>query len=116
MTVVKFTMDERKQSATLRVKGHVGWNVAGDDIVCAAISILAYTLAQNIKIAYERGLLKYLPRIKLKEGDAIITSRAADSDAYNEILHMYLYTQTGYQVLAHNYPKYVILEMFGTAE
>lgn len=116
MVVAKFGMDASRLVVSLHVKGHAGQNVVGHDIVCASASILAYTLAQNIKMAQERSLFKYSPKIKLKEGDAIITCRAKDEETYTEILHTFLVIQTGYMVLAHNYPHYVAVEMFGQAE
>ena len=116
MVIAKFGMDASRLMVSLHVKGHAGQNVVGHDIVCASASILAYTLAQNIKMAQERNLFKYSPKIKLKEGDSIITCRARDEEAYTEILHTYLVIQTGYQLLAHNYPHYVAVNMFGQAE
>lgn len=116
MVVAKFGMDASRLMVSLHVKGHAGSNAPGHDIVCASASILAYTLAQNIKMSEERGHLKYSPKIKLKEGDSIITCRAKDEETYAEMLHTYLVIQTGYMVLAHNYPQYVAVEMFGQAE
>ena len=116
MVVAKFTMDESRKMVTLRVKGHAGANIPGNDIICSSASILAYTVAQNIKMAESRGMLKYPPRMKMKSGDFIITCRAKDDEAYSEILHTYLVVQTGYVLLAHNYPQYVAVEMFGEAE
>jgi uncharacterized protein YsxB (DUF464 family) len=116
MVVAKFGMDASRLMASLHVKGHAGQNAPGNDIVCASASILAYTLAQNIKISEEQGHLKYSPKIKLKEGDSIITCRAKDEETYNEMLHTFLVIQTGYALLAHNYPHYVAVELFGQAE
>lgn len=116
MVIAKFTMDGHRRMASLHVSGHAGQNVPGHDVVCASASILAYTVAQNIKMARERGLLKYQPTLKLKSGNAIITCRAKDEESYAEILHTYLVIQAGYQLLAHNYPQYVAVETFGEAE
>ena len=116
MVVAKFGMDASRLMASLHVKGHAGQNAPGNDIVCASASILAYTLAQNIKISEEQGNLKYSPKIKLKEGDSIITCRAKDLESFNEVLHTFLVIQTGYVLLAHNYPQYVAVEMFGQDE
>ena len=116
MIVARFTMDEKKESVTLRVKGHAGLAEKGRDIICSSASILAYTLAQNIKGAETRGLFKYAPKISLKDGNTIITCRAKDDEAYTEILHTFLVVQTGYQLLAHNFPQFVAVEMFGEAQ
>lgn len=114
MVVARFTMDETRDMVSLHVKGHAGMNNPGNDIVCSAASILAYTLAQNIKTAEAREKLKYRPKIKLSEGDAIISCRVKKDD-YAEIIHAFLVIQTGYVLLAHNYPQFVAVEMFGEA-
>ena len=116
MVVAKFTTNEQKMEVSLHVKGHAGQNSIGKDIICASASVLAYTVAQNVKVAEERGILKYSPKLKLTGGDAIITCRAKDGGSYTELLHTYLVVQTGYVLLAHNYPQYVAVEMFGEAE
>lgn len=113
MVVAKFTMDESKRSVTLKVKGHAGAAPKGEDTICASATILAYTVAQNIKMADSRGMLKYSPTIKLRDGDSIISCRAKDHESYAELLHTYLVVQTGYVLLAHNYPQFVVVEMFG---
>ena len=113
MVVAKFTMDESRKMVTLRVKGHAGQNTPGNDIICSSASILAYTVAQCVKMAESRGQLKFPPRLKMNSGDFIITARAKDDEAYSELLHTYLVVQTGYVLLAHNYPQYVAVEMFG---
>lgn len=115
MVIARFTMDESKRLVTLKLNGHAGQAEAGKDIICSSASILAYTVAQNIKMAEARGLLKYSPTIKLREGNSIISCRAKDDEAYAELLHTYLVVQAGYQLLAHNYPQYVAVEMFGEA-
>ena len=113
MVKAEFTMDASRKMASLHIMGHAGAGDYGKDIICASASILAYTLAQNIKMERVRGLLKYEPKIKLNEGKAIITCRAKDDESYAEILHTFLVIQTGYQLLANNYPDYVMLNMFG---
>jgi hypothetical protein len=67
-------------------------------------------------MAEARGILKYPPTVKLNDGSSIITCRAKDDDSYTELLHTYLVIQTGYQLLAHNYPQFVAVEMFGEAK
>lgn len=116
MIVARFSMNEEKRVVTLRVKGHAGLAEKGKDIICSSATILAYTLAQNIKGADARGLLMYAPKLTLRDGNSIIRCRAKDDEAYTELLHTYLVVQTGYQLLAHNYPQYVAVEMFGEAQ
>ena len=113
MVVAKFTMDESRRMVNLHVKGHAGAAPKGQDTVCASATILAYTVAQNVKMAETRGMLKYSPVVKLRDGNSIISCRAKDDDSYAELLHTYLVIQSGYQVLAHNYPQFVAVETFG---
>lgn len=115
MITVKFTMDEERNMASLHMNGHADAGDVGHDIICASASILAYTLAQNLLMVRSKGILKYDPQIKLKRGKAVITCRAVSEDDYAEILHIFLIIQTGFQLLAHNYPEYVVLTMFGEA-
>ena len=116
MVVAKFTTDKKRLMVSLHVKGHAGAAPSGHDIICSSASILAYTVAQNIKMAEARGILKYAPTVKSKAGDFIITCRAKDDDSYAELLHTYLVIQTGYVLLAHNYPQFVAVELLGEAE
>ncbi len=113
MVVAKFAMDASRNMVSLHVKGHAGAAPKGEDTVCASATILAYTVAQNIRVADARGMLKYSPTIKLRDGDSIISCRAKDHESYAELLHTYLVVQTGYVLLAHNYPQFVAVEMFG---
>lgn len=115
MVFVEFDKDDKKKQLSLHVKGHAEFDNAGQDIVCSAVSILTYTLAQNVKVHNTRGLCKDNPMIKFGKGDAVITCRAKDDKSFAELLGAYLYTQTGYDLLAHNYPKYVKLKMIGQA-
>ena len=66
MIQVKFEMDGDNTLVQMSVKGHAMANVPGLDTICAGASTLAYTLAQNLKIAYAQGMLRTEPKIKLK--------------------------------------------------
>lgn len=112
MITVAFSVDYDRQIVSLHMDGHAGSAKYGQDIVCASASILCYTIAQNMKMMRSMGKLKYEPRIKLKEGKAIISARANDG-CFEEMAHSFLVIQTGFQLLAHNYPEYVLLKMFG---
>lgn len=115
MLVARFEKDDQKKMLTLRVKGHANAGNVGYDIICSAASILACTLGQQIKFAEVDGKLKYNPKIKLKEGDSLISCRAKD-DAWAEILLYFAEIQTGFFLLAHNYPQYVAVEMLGSED
>ena len=109
MIIARFELDEERGSLTLRVSGHAGAAKAGEDIVCASASILAYTLAQTMKVDRTAGRLRYEPRIKLHDGDAVVTVRPT-SEWTGAVLAEWFVVLNGYLLLAHNYPQYVTVD------
>lgn len=107
------TFEKEGKKLTLKVEGHAGQAEIGHDIVCAATSILTYTVAQIVKYEADKGGFKDSPIISLKEGDSIVSCEPSD-EKYAEILHSYYVARVGYMLLAHNFPQYVELKTFGT--
>ena len=87
------------------IEGHAGYGAYGTDIVCAAASMLFYTLAQTLNARSVDGF-------KVSEsGDETIRrvecapsadEREAVSVVYETIMH-------GFTALASSYPEYVSL-------
>ena len=115
MLVARFEMDEEKRSACLRLQGHAQAGKAGQDIICAGASMMAYELAQCLKVMRERGLLRYEPVCKMREGNTLISCKAKESGWAETLVH-FLHTQTGFYLLAHHYPSFVAVEMLGNDE
>lgn len=104
MLTVTFTETGGKLS--LRLEGHAGYAEAGQDIVCASASILAYTLASIVDAyGYEVD-----PNISMESGDTIIECHCKDTVTFCKVADAYYYAKRGYALLAHNYPQYVRLE------
>ena len=57
----------------LRMTGHAGQADVGHDVVCAAATILCYTVAQTALDLYEQGKLRKRPRVDIGKGDATVT-------------------------------------------
>lgn len=112
MVTAEFTTDNG--CICLRVTGHAGAEEKGRDIVCAACSILAYTVAQTLQYMFEEGELQKKPRLKLEDGNTVIIARPRKS-FYTEALHTFYVAQVGYNLLAHSYPQYVTLVSFGAS-
>ena len=115
MVKAEFFTNKESGSITMKLSGHAGQAKKGEDIVCAAASILAYTVAQALQFMYEQGDLQKKPHIRLAEGDTVIVAKPK-AESYAEALHTFFVAQVGYHLLAHNYPQYVTLSSFGEAE
>ena len=102
--MIRVTQTDDGKTLALAVTGHAGKGPKGEDIVCAAATMLAYTLAQNVS-KYRLGL-KGRPKIQMKEGDIIV--RCRPKDRHREQLRLVYETiGEGYRLLAHNYPDAV---------
>lgn len=115
MIKVSFKRDKDSKEISMFVYGHAGQNSLGNDIVCSAASILAYTVAQTIRYIESQGGLEKEPCIALDEGDAVITCHPKEEYA-GEVLQTYFVAEVGYSLLAHNFPRFVDLKVFGEAE
>lgn len=103
MTTVEFT----DTGGVLRLKadGHAGWGDSGRDLVCAAESILAYTLVKNLLNAKERGWLEELDTDIWDGG--VMAEAVPRQDVTAKIYTIFQTILTGYRLLAENYPENV---------
>ena len=96
---------------TLRVKGHAGSAPAGQDLLCAAVTALSYTLAQAVTDAADK--LENEPMIELREGFAKVSSKPLE--AYRPgVMVMYQTILSGFQMLSGNYPGQIKVITHGT--
>ena len=109
MVYVKFYQKPSQGSIHMVMQGHANTAPAGADLVCAGATMMAYTLAQAVQFLYEQGKLRKKPKIRILEGKATVIATPAE-DAYAETLHTFWVAQCGIHVLAHNYPRNVILD------
>lgn len=69
--MIDVTYDRKR--LILKVKGHAHSGEAGHDLVCAAASILVYTLAANVtELCADRRRVRR-PVLEIKEGNATIS-------------------------------------------
>lgn len=71
-------------------------------MICASASMLAFTLAQNVKILEDAGVAKDV-NIILEEGNALISCRPVGEK--ETLLCVYDTITTGFMLLHGNYPK-----------
>ena len=109
MITVRFYQKPAHGSIHMTVRGHADAAPKGEDLVCAAATMLAYTVAQAVQFMFESNQLKMKPKIHFDDGEAVIIATPTE-DAYAEALHTFWVAQCGVHVLSHNYPTHVKLE------
>ena len=101
--MISVTFTESGDKLSLRVEGHAGYAEAGKDIVCAAASILAYTLASIVDSLEAESM------IDLTSGDTVISCEATSKSDLMIAKAAFMFAVRGYALLEHNYPQYVRL-------
>lgn len=100
--MIDVTYDRKR--LILKVKGHAHSGEAGHDLVCAAASILVYTLAANVtELCADRRRVRR-PVLEIKEGNAIIS--CAPVHGMQAVTTLVFDTVcAGFAVLQQQYPE-----------
>ena len=99
-----------RDTSRVSITGHAGSGEVGHDLVCASVSILAYTLAslvRNFGEGVQRGVT-----VDLNEGEALISCDPVE-DFRCSIKLVFDTICTGFELLAQEYPENVSFEMIG---
>ena len=99
---------QKDGTVCMQMQGHAKTAPKGEDLVCAAATTLAYTLAQAVQVLYEQGRLEETPKIQIEDGYAFV-SASPNGDSLAETLMVFWVSQVGAYVLEHNYPQAVCL-------
>ena len=94
-----------KRLNCVEITGHAKSGKKGHDIVCAATSILAYTLASAVNGLKDCGACVYCD-IKLDEGEAHISCKPREKRT-SAVELIFLTLCEGFRILANEYPKNV---------
>ena len=100
-----------RQYNRVTVKGHAGSGPEGHDLVCAAVSALALTLAANVSYMETQDAV-WNVIVELAEGSAEIqcTAYRRYKDSVEQI---YRAICVGFELLATKYPKNISYEVLG---
>ena len=93
------------------IKGHAYSGEKGHDLVCAATSILAHTLATLARNMEQAGQIKR-PTIEIKEGDALICCNVP-SRYKTTVTFAFDAICSGFELLAQSYPDNISYEIHG---
>lgn len=101
MTTITHT--QRGNRHTLTAVGHAGYALAGQDVVCAAVSTLLCTLNACLRTAYDREQIEHFLAI-MGSGDTRICWEETGNTSVWETV------KTGLVLVAGHYPAYVRYE------
>ena len=104
--MITVQLNRKAEPMSLHVTGHAGFASMGQDIVCAAASILVYTAGELALDMERRGQLRCPPVVKLRPGDAQVffTPDGAGRQRAETGLETVGY---GFALLAKKYPRWI---------
>lgn len=88
----------------IEVTGHAGAAKKGEDLICAAASMLTQALERSLHNAQQRGRLTV--KAKMEEGHAKIQADP-EMSCLNETKAYFRMCVTGMRMLAEEYPRYI---------
>lgn len=91
---------------TVSVTGHSGAAQKGQDILCAAVSVLTQTLGVAVLSLIASGKIEESGTVALKDGFALINARAKKANV-NEVGALFGFAATGYKLLGEHYPEHI---------
>ena len=104
------TVKYHSKHCRVTVEGHAQSCEAGHDIVCAAASILTYTLAANVQSMEAAGRVREV-KLKLEPGDAEISCKPVHK--YKAVAELVFSSVcAGFEILAANYPCNICFEIY----
>ena len=107
MTRIKLTTDNNY--FRLKINGHAGYADPGSDIVCSAVSMLMYTVAQLVEDSADK---LYGQSIKISDGYADISFTSKENFT-DEVTLKLLAICRGFELLQTSYPDYVFYKKVG---
>lgn len=110
MITIKVTENRDDLRVRLEVTGHAGYAEYDKDIVCSAVSILTYTVAQLILEMDANGKLSEPPTVKLCLGESVVEAKSKSILQHTcEARRIMHFAKAGYSLLQNNYPDHVKL-------
>lgn len=102
--MINIKFENKDDMYKLSVSGHAGYDEKGKDIVCAAVSILFYTLCETLSNMDEA--LKDVTEIHFDDGEGEITVRAKEEYIGNVSL-IFFTIMNGFSLLQEEYSDFV---------
>jgi len=106
MLIAHFDTSIDERIFSLHISGHANTDEVGKDLVCASASILAYTIARDVEINEEIGVLDDV-EIRLEPGDTLIKCHCLSEKAYAYMRRAFWVISNGFLLLQEDYPENV---------
>lgn len=113
--MIQVTIGDRDETLWLSMEGHAGAAPKGQDIVCAAATMLMYTAAQAALDMGSRGELQRPPSVKLDEGNAC-AAFWPKKEALEKGRLVLDVIRRGLEVLGKRYPENVAIYVIGNGK
>ena len=113
--MIQVTIGDRDGVLWLSMAGHAGAAPKGQDIVCAAATMLMYTAAQAALDMGSRGELQTSPSVKLDDGSASVAFRPKKEAMEKGRLALDV-IRRGLEVLGKRYPENVAIYVLGNGD
>ena len=113
--MIQVTIGDRDGVLWLSMAGHAGAAPKGQDIVCAAATMLMYTAAQAALDMWSRGELQTSPSVKLDDGSAGVAFRPKEEAMEKGRLVLDV-IRRGLEVLGKRYPENVAIYVLGNGD
>ena len=103
--MTNITVEKKGDRHILHIEGHAGYGTHGNDIVCAAVSILGYTWLNELLIMEER---KQVQNVSYEEDNGKLLIEFSGGD--NAVNTAYETILTGFEALQQNYSENITLK------
>ena len=98
------------ENLEVKISGHAGQAEKGKDIVCSAVSILFYTLAQAVMDSTD--MLEEEPTIVIDDGNGYVSCKPK-KEFLSTMQRTYWTILTGFELLVQEYKDYVSFAIVG---
>lgn len=100
--MTKVTIWQEKDEHHIKIEGHAGYGEAGNDIVCAGISTLAYTMINELTNLEKHGVMS---SYQLTDGKIHIIF-SGDEKIFEPVESVII---TGFEMISENFPDNLTL-------
>lgn len=111
--MIRATIGDNGKKLWLEMQGHADGGEYGHDLICAAATMMAYTMAQVVSFMDAGKELEEAPVMCIRSGEALISF--VPKDHAKGAMAQYV-VRAGLECLAKNYPGHVAVYTVGNGE